>query len=167
MKLLKWEIHFDPQKHYFKNRLFSKIISKEYLFKLILKENYFSRYLCNCWNEKRIGGLDHKIEKREIRDFLEKPWFSPLIALFFILYREPQRNATPKLPFSVLNMEIRVLSFPSDNPPLPVIVAAKLAGFSLPTDTSLPPNSTPTLLFSNGYLFILIKISFLSKSLSF
>ncbi|KAG2694083.1 hypothetical protein I3760_08G124700 [Carya illinoinensis] len=47
-------------------------------------------------------------------------------------------------------MEIKVLSFPADSPPLSVIVAAKLSGFALPTDTSLPPDSAPTLLFSNG-----------------
>uniref|UniRef100_A0A7N2MTA7 Uncharacterized protein n=1 Tax=Quercus lobata TaxID=97700 RepID=A0A7N2MTA7_QUELO len=47
---------------------------------------------------------------------------------------------------------IRTLSFPADSPPpLPVIVAAKLAGLALPIDTSLPPNSAPTLLFSNGH----------------
>ena len=51
-------------------------------------------------------------------------------------------------------MEIRTLSFPADSPPpLPVIVAAKLAGLALPINTSLPPNSAPTLLLSNGYSF--------------
>lgn len=50
-----------------------------------------------------------------------------------------------------MKMEIRTLSFPADSPPpLPVIVAAKLAGLALPIDTSLPPNSAPTLLFSDG-----------------
>ncbi|XP_050272181.1 glutamate--tRNA ligase, cytoplasmic-like [Quercus robur] len=49
-------------------------------------------------------------------------------------------------------MEIRTLSFPADSlSPLPVIVAAKLADLALPIDTSLPPNSAPTLLFSNGH----------------
>ncbi|XP_041020754.1 glutamate--tRNA ligase, cytoplasmic [Juglans microcarpa x Juglans regia] len=47
-------------------------------------------------------------------------------------------------------MEIKVLSFPADSPPLSVIVAAKLSGFALPTDTSLPPDSAPTLVFSDG-----------------
>ncbi|KAF5462910.1 hypothetical protein F2P56_018877 [Juglans regia] len=47
-------------------------------------------------------------------------------------------------------MEIKVLSFPADSPPLSVIVAAKISGFALPTDTSLPPDSAPTLLFSDG-----------------
>ncbi|GLT67632.1 hypothetical protein SLA2020_399250 [Shorea laevis] len=47
-------------------------------------------------------------------------------------------------------MEIKVLSFPAESPPLAVIVAAKLSVFALPTDTSLPPDSAPTLLFSNG-----------------
>ncbi|XP_062171686.1 glutamate--tRNA ligase, cytoplasmic-like [Alnus glutinosa] len=47
-------------------------------------------------------------------------------------------------------MGIKLLSFPAESPPLAVIVAAKLSGFDLPTDTSLPPDSAPTLLFSNG-----------------
>jgi hypothetical protein len=39
-----------------------------------------------------------------------------------------------------------------------VIVAAKLSGFVLPTDTSLPHDSAPTLLFSNGYSSIAFTI---------
>nr|POE82505.1 hypothetical protein CFP56_77476 [Quercus suber] len=64
-----------------------------------------------------------------------------------VLEDAKRNNATMK-------MEIRTLSFPADSPPpLPVIVAAKLAGLALPIDTSLPPNSAPTLLFSDGYSF--------------
>ncbi|XP_044489937.1 glutamate--tRNA ligase, cytoplasmic-like [Mangifera indica] len=44
-------------------------------------------------------------------------------------------------------MEIKQLSFAADSPPLSVIAAAKLAGISLPTDTS---GSAPTFHFSNG-----------------
>jgi hypothetical protein len=45
-----------------------------------------------------------------------------------------------------------------ESPPLVVIVATKLFGFFLPTDTSLPHNSAPTLLFSNGYSSIAFTI---------
>jgi hypothetical protein len=55
-------------------------------------------------------------------------------------------------------MEIKLLSFPAESPPLAVIVAAKLSGFDLPSDTSLPPDSAPTLLFSNGYSSIAFTI---------
>ena len=68
-------------------------------------------------------------------------------------------------------MEIRTLSFPADSPPpLPVIVAAKLAGLALPIDTSLPPNSAPTLLFSDGYSFFFFfdkDLFFLPKAFRF
>jgi hypothetical protein len=37
-------------------------------------------------------------------------------------------------------------------------VAAKLSGFVLPINTSLPHNSAPTLLFSNGYSSIAFTI---------
>ncbi|KAF7818045.1 glutamate--tRNA ligase, cytoplasmic [Senna tora] len=47
-------------------------------------------------------------------------------------------------------MDVQKLSFSASTPPLSVIVAAKLAGISLPIDTSLPPDSSPTFLFSNG-----------------
>ncbi|GAY59186.1 hypothetical protein CUMW_192670 [Citrus unshiu] len=46
-----------------------------------------------------------------------------------------------------MTMEIKVLSFPADSPPLSVIAAAKLAGITLPTETS---GSAPTFSFSNG-----------------
>ncbi|KAK2966190.1 hypothetical protein RJ640_008756 [Escallonia rubra] len=46
-------------------------------------------------------------------------------------------------------MEIK-LSFPADSPPLSVIAAAKIAGLSITTDSSLPSASPPTFLFSNG-----------------
>lgn len=55
-------------------------------------------------------------------------------------------------------MEIKLLSFPAESPPLAVIVAAKLSGFVLPTDTSLPTDCAPTLLFSNGYSSIAFTI---------
>ncbi|KAH9684840.1 glutamate--tRNA ligase cytoplasmic [Citrus sinensis] len=44
-------------------------------------------------------------------------------------------------------MEIKVLSFPADSPPLSVIAATKLAGITIPTETS---GSAPTFSFSNG-----------------
>ncbi|GLT59646.1 hypothetical protein SLA2020_324540 [Shorea laevis] len=44
-------------------------------------------------------------------------------------------------------IKIKQLSFAPDNPPLPVIVAAKVAGITLPTDTSA---TSPTLHLSNG-----------------
>ncbi|XP_027158669.1 glutamate--tRNA ligase, cytoplasmic [Coffea eugenioides] len=47
-------------------------------------------------------------------------------------------------------MEIQMLCFPADAPPLAVIVASKIAGLSLPTDPSLPSGSTPILHFSDG-----------------
>ncbi|KAB1214585.1 putative glutamate--tRNA ligase, cytoplasmic [Morella rubra] len=47
-------------------------------------------------------------------------------------------------------METKVLSFPAGSPPIAVMVAAKLSGLALPTDTSVPPDSAPILLFSNG-----------------
>ncbi|KAI4349847.1 hypothetical protein L6164_010396 [Bauhinia variegata] len=47
-------------------------------------------------------------------------------------------------------MEIRTFAFPAASPPLPVIVTAKLAGISPAIDTSLPPDSAPTFLLSNG-----------------
>lgn len=47
-------------------------------------------------------------------------------------------------------MDIKQFSFAAASPPLSVIVAAKLAGIALPIDTSLPPDSAPTFLFSNG-----------------
>ncbi|KAH9750619.1 glutamate--tRNA ligase cytoplasmic [Citrus sinensis] len=47
----------------------------------------------------------------------------------------------------VMTMEIKVLSFPADSPPLLVIAAAKLAGITIPTETS---GSAPTFSFSNG-----------------
>ncbi|GLT88480.1 hypothetical protein SLE2022_065050 [Rubroshorea leprosula] len=45
-------------------------------------------------------------------------------------------------------IKIKHLSFAPDNPPLPVIVAAKLAGITLPADTSV--DTSPTLHLSNG-----------------
>lgn len=45
-------------------------------------------------------------------------------------------------------MEIKMSAFLADSPPLSVIVAAKLAGFLIPTDTS---GSTPAFSLSNGY----------------
>lgn len=42
------------------------------------------------------------------------------------------------------------LSFSSDNPPLAVIAAAKIAGISLQTDSSLPHGSAPTFTFTSG-----------------
>ncbi|KAJ7977786.1 Glutamate--tRNA ligase [Quillaja saponaria] len=47
-------------------------------------------------------------------------------------------------------MEIKLLSFPADSPPLSVIAAAKLSGISPPLEPSLPPDSAPTFLFSDG-----------------
>ncbi|KAI4301636.1 hypothetical protein L6164_034896 [Bauhinia variegata] len=47
-------------------------------------------------------------------------------------------------------MEIKMFAFPAASPPLPVIVAAKLAGIAPAIDTSLPPDSAPTFLLSNG-----------------
>ncbi|GKV39017.1 hypothetical protein SLEP1_g46855 [Rubroshorea leprosula] len=44
-------------------------------------------------------------------------------------------------------IKIKQLSFAPDNPPLPVIVAAKVAGITLPTDTSA---TSPTLHLPNG-----------------
>ncbi|KAH9684841.1 glutamate--tRNA ligase cytoplasmic [Citrus sinensis] len=46
-----------------------------------------------------------------------------------------------------MTMEIKVLSFPADSPPLSVIAATKLAGITIPTETS---GSAPTFSFSNG-----------------
>jgi hypothetical protein len=45
-----------------------------------------------------------------------------------------------------------------ESPPLAVIVATKLSGFVLPIDTSLPHDSAPNLLFSNGYSSIAFTI---------
>ncbi|CAL0320907.1 unnamed protein product [Lupinus luteus] len=47
-------------------------------------------------------------------------------------------------------MDIKTFSFAAATPPLSVIAAANLAGVSLHIDTSLPPDSVPTFLFSNG-----------------
>ncbi|KAK2379258.1 glutamine--tRNA ligase [Trifolium repens] len=47
-------------------------------------------------------------------------------------------------------MDIKTFSFSAATPPLAIIVAAKLAGFSPSIDTSLPSDSSPTFLFSNG-----------------
>ncbi|PNX82427.1 putative glutamate-tRNA ligase cytoplasmic-like, partial [Trifolium pratense] len=47
-------------------------------------------------------------------------------------------------------MDIKTFSFSAATPPLAVIAAAKLAGFSPSIDTSLPSDSAPTFLFSNG-----------------
>lgn len=47
---------------------------------------------------------------------------------------------------------IKVLSFPSDSPPLSIIAAAKIAGIALPTQTST--SGSPTLSFSNRYFFL-------------
>ncbi|KAL6179040.1 hypothetical protein ACLB2K_050556 [Fragaria x ananassa] len=47
-------------------------------------------------------------------------------------------------------MKLKSLSFPVENPPLSVIVAAKLAGVSVPADASLAPGSPPVLHFSDG-----------------
>ncbi|KAE9589529.1 putative glutamate--tRNA ligase [Lupinus albus] len=47
-------------------------------------------------------------------------------------------------------MDIKTFFFAAATPPLSVIAAAKLAGVSLHVDTSLPPDSVPTFLFSNG-----------------
>ncbi|KAE8717895.1 Phytochrome A [Hibiscus syriacus] len=44
---------------------------------------------------------------------------------------------------------LKLLSFPPDNPPLSIIIAAKIAGIDLPTQTSSSVSS-PTLFFSNG-----------------
>ncbi|XWS57091.1 hypothetical protein CRYUN_Cryun09bG0141800 [Craigia yunnanensis] len=43
---------------------------------------------------------------------------------------------------------LKLLSFPSDSPPLSIIAAAKIAGITLPTQTS--SSASPTLSFSNG-----------------
>lgn len=48
-------------------------------------------------------------------------------------------------------MDIQLLSFPADSPPLSVIVAAKLAGITSTADSSLASGSAPTFLFTNGY----------------
>ncbi|CAK8572599.1 unnamed protein product [Lathyrus sativus] len=47
-------------------------------------------------------------------------------------------------------MDIKTLSFAASTPPLAIIAAAKLAGISPSIDSSLPPDSAPTFLFSNG-----------------
>uniref|UniRef100_A0A5B7BD11 glutamate--tRNA ligase n=1 Tax=Davidia involucrata TaxID=16924 RepID=A0A5B7BD11_DAVIN len=46
-------------------------------------------------------------------------------------------------------MEVRLL-FSADSPPLSVIVAAKIAGIPIGTDSTLTSGSPPTLIFSNG-----------------
>lgn len=48
-------------------------------------------------------------------------------------------------------MDIKTLAFAAASPPLPVIAALKLAGVSPSVDTSLPPDSAPAFIFSNGY----------------
>ncbi|KAF5738841.1 hypothetical protein HS088_TW12G00034 [Tripterygium wilfordii] len=45
-------------------------------------------------------------------------------------------------------MEIKLLTFPADSPPLCVIVAAKVAGITLHSEASA---SVPTLDFSDGH----------------
>ncbi|MED6128433.1 hypothetical protein PIB30_097824, partial [Stylosanthes scabra] len=47
-------------------------------------------------------------------------------------------------------MDIKTFAFAAATPPLSVIAAAKLAGISPSVDASLPPDSSPTFLFSNG-----------------
>ncbi|XP_008237432.1 PREDICTED: glutamate--tRNA ligase, cytoplasmic-like [Prunus mume] len=47
-------------------------------------------------------------------------------------------------------MEVKVLSFAAENPPLPVLVVAKLAGISLSNDKSLLADCPHLLHFSNG-----------------
>ncbi|XP_061370992.1 glutamate--tRNA ligase, cytoplasmic [Gastrolobium bilobum] len=47
-------------------------------------------------------------------------------------------------------MDIKTFAFAAATPPLSVIAAVKLAGISPLIDTSLPPDSAPTLLFSDG-----------------
>nr|AFK45146.1 unknown [Lotus japonicus] len=47
-------------------------------------------------------------------------------------------------------MDIKTLAFAAASPPLPVIAALKLAGVSPSVDTSLPPDSAPAFIFSNG-----------------
>ncbi|XP_022969395.1 glutamate--tRNA ligase, cytoplasmic [Cucurbita maxima] len=47
-------------------------------------------------------------------------------------------------------MDVKLLSFPADCPPLSVIVAAKIAGITSPADSSLPSGSAPQFLFSTG-----------------
>jgi hypothetical protein len=49
-------------------------------------------------------------------------------------------------------MDIKTFSFSAATPPLAVIAAAKLAGFSPSIDTSLPSDTTPAFLFSDGFV---------------